>query len=200
MRQQKKQQMKDKRKLEMSKNNKNKLVEILKFSTILILFWVYVKTKEETIGYPEYLFYFLFLIIFFFCLLIYSKRTILEFNTIRDKIDQTIYIFFYILKNVIVSVFLSGIFLIPFNLYNKSYSKKNQIEIIKCKITGLSDYSKNSSFYYEYKGKEYIIYAHRKIMSDIYINKNHRNYLFVAKVKKGFLNTYIIESWDIVRK
>lgn len=197
----KKQQMKDKKRQEALKNsNQKKPILVLKFVIILILFWFYLKTKEVIIGYPEYLFDILILIIFIIFLLINSRKTISEFKKIRDKIDRGLFIIFDVLKSVIISVFLSGILLIPFNLFNRNYSRKSSIEIIKCEITGLSDYSKNSSFYYEYKGKESIIYAHRKIMSDIYINKNHKDYLFVAEVRKGLLDTYLIENWDIVHK
>lgn len=193
--------MKGKKKLEVLKSSdKNKPIEVLKFAIALVLFWIYLKTKQDTIGYPEFLFNSFFLIIFIGLVLATMQKTIFEFKNIRDKIDRGIFIFFHIVKNLIISVFLSGIFLIPFNLFNRSYSEKKPTEMIKCEITGLSDYSKNSSFYYEYKGEESIIYAHRQIMSDIYINKNHRDYLFVAEVRKGLLDTYLIESWDIVHK
>ena len=199
--QQKKQQMKDRKKLEgLNNSDKNKPIEVLKFAIAVFLFWIYVKTKADTIGYPEFLFNTLFLVIYILLVLIMLQKTIFEFKNINNRIDRWIFIVFYILKNSIFSVCLSGVFLIPFNLFNINYSKRNNIEIIKCEITGLSDYSKNSSFYYNYQGQETIIYAHKQLMSYIYINKNHRDYLFVAQVRKGLLDTYIIESWDIVRK
>lgn len=190
-----------KRRQGLSKNDKkSKSREALKFAVVLILFWFYVVAKEKTIGYPDYLFNLAFGIILLVLLVTTSRITISEFKDLRGKIDKVIYAFFYIVKTLFISFFLSGIVLIPFNLYNRYYSKRNAIEIIKCEITGLSDYSRNSCFYYSYKGEVSIIYAHRQIMSDIYINKSYQDYLFIAKVRKGLLDTYLIESWDFVHK
>ncbi len=173
---------------------------MLRFAIALVLFWIYIVTEEKTIGYPNYLFNSLFWIILVVIVVRNLQITINDFKDLRDKIDKAIFTFLYIFKILIISFFLSGIVLIPFNLYNRYYSKRNAIELIKCEITGLSDYSKNSCFYYSYKGEVSIIYAHRKIMSDIYINKSYQDYLFVAKARKGLLDTYLIESWDIVHK
>ena len=49
--------MKGKKKLEVLKSSdKNKPIEVLKFAIALVLFWIYLKTKQDTIGYPEFLF------------------------------------------------------------------------------------------------------------------------------------------------
>lgn len=127
---------------------KTKIVEVLKFIPVLVLFWYYIKTKENTMAYPEYLFNSLVLIMFFSLSLINLKKTIYEYRTFRNKIDKGIYIFFHLAKNIIFSYFLSGIILLPLNLYNRNYSEKNPIEIIECEITGLTDYTRNSCFYY----------------------------------------------------
>jgi len=197
----KKQSMKDKKEYEELKiNSKNKSFIIVILIVILTLYWFYLKTKQETMGYPSFLFTILFWVLFLGLLIATLSRDVSEIKTNKDKTDKVLFILFNVIKKTVIAFFISGILLLPFNLYNKSFAKNNPIETIKCKITGLTDYSKNSSFYYEYKGEEYIIYAHRAIMSKIYIEKNQDEYWFVAKVRKGLLDSYVIEDWDIVHK
>lgn len=197
----KKESMKDKKQQEELKtNDKNKPLTVAILIVVLALYWFYLKTKQETMGYPSFLFTILFCVLFLGLLIATLPKDISEIKTNKDKTDKALFILFNVIKKTFIAFFVSGILLLPFNLYNKSFAKNNPIETIKCKITGLTDYSKNSSFYYEYKGKEYIIYAHRAIMSKIYIEKNQDEYWFVAKVRKGLLNSYVIEDWDIVHK
>ena len=41
---------------------------------------------------------------------------------------------------------------------------------------------------------------HRDLLHQIQNNKEYENYYFKIKVKKGLLDTYVMEDWDIIHK
>ena len=148
-----------------------------------------------------YIYYWLFLIIFIISLLLTIRNSISEFKANKTKVDKLIFIVLRIVMLQVITVVLVGTILLPFNFYNIKYSKKKPSSTIRCEIIGSSrSFGRRESIYYKYHGATYTIHGSTEIMSEIYINRRFGNYLFVAKIKKGLLDTYVINDWDIIRK
>ena len=175
--------------------NKKKLLLLV---AMLVVYFFFMKSKDEIINYPKYINYSLFLLLFttgFIYQLKCLKNTIV---TKTKSLERILIIFLYVCKVLCLSWFITGICLIPFNYYNIYKSKKNTSEIIYCDIIGVSTYSKNRSVFYTFEGKTNILYGYIPIME--HMKEEYSNFQLIAHVRKGFLNTYILEDWNIKKK
>ncbi len=188
--------MKGRKKLEA----KDKKKYLLIFGIIIVLFLIFLKTKQDTLNYPMNLYYLLIFCLSLIIIILKVKKYLSEIVLIKSYLDKFLFTGLNLFIVSTVSFFLAGIVLIPFNLFNIKFSKKNEIKIINCDLTGLTYKSGNSTIFYKYDNKTFVMHSSKKIMPEIYIDKDFDNYQIVFSVKKALLNTYIINDFNIIRK
>ena len=165
----------------------------------VLLYLVYIKTKDEIINYPTWLNLLTFFIIILIVVLFHLSRLKNEFK-IQNWFDLGASIALLLAKIIIISLFLTGIFLVPFNYINIYSTTKNKSEIYKCEITGVSTFSQNRKIFFVLNGRTNVLYGFKPIMEDIKDNEKFKEYYFAAEVRKGLLNSYILEGWSIEKK
>ena len=181
------------------KDEKYSSVTLILAAGLLLVYFFYMKTRDEIINYPTYINYILFFSIICSLFLFHFNKFKIEFLKLRGK-DLYLYITINLAKNLVVAWFLVGLVLIPFNYYNIHTAKGNSSEIIKCEIKGVSTYSKNRKVFFSLNGKTNVMYDFIPIMEDIKDNGKYKDYYFVTELRKGLLGSYILEGWDIQKK
>lgn len=181
------------------RKSKLTIIDWVKLIGFVLVYFFFIKSKDIIINYPYLLLFSVFAIVLVISTVVQLKKIRKEYTKIERE-DHYLFLGIKILKIVVIAYFVSGIILIPFNYYTIYNSKKNISILEKCEITGISTYSKNRTIFYKFKGKENALYGFKPIMETIKENNKFKEYYFVAKVKKGFLDTYILENWDIVQK
>ena len=187
------------------KHSKIKIAEYLIFIGCIAAYLIFVSTKEIILNYPNYIKYSLLFCCFVFAVLLNFK----SFKPIlQEKKKKSLKWMFFLLQTVkcfMIAVFISALILIPFNYYNIHYAEKNKSEIFLCEIKGVLANVNQKSIYYSFNGEmqqytrnRYI--KHRDLLHQIQNNKEYTNYYFKIKVKKGLLDTYVMEDWDIIHK
>lgn len=195
----------------MKKNNQQKIVQKSKQSNrltrkewfilagFLIVYFFYMKSKDIILNYPYWL-------LILVCISVLTVVILVDFKKIKTvysktkKNDKPLFIGLAIIKLNVVSYFIAGILLIPFNYYNIIKSKKNNSTFENCEIIGISTYSKNRTIFFKFKGNTNVLYAYTPIMEVIKNNGRFKDYVFNIKYKKGLLDSYILESWSIEKK
>jgi drug/metabolite transporter (DMT)-like permease len=181
------------------KEEKFGLKDFAFFGMVLLLYFFYIKTKDEIVNYPTWLTYTAFLITVTVVIFAHLKKFKKEF-ILQKGTDLYFSIALILAKIIIISLFLAGIILIPFNYYNIYKAKEKPLEVAKCEIKGVSTYSKNRKIFFVLYGRTNVMYGFTPIMEDIKANGKFKDYYFVAEIRKGFLNSYILENWSIERK
>nr|WP_294931135.1 hypothetical protein [uncultured Flavobacterium sp.] len=180
-------------------NNRLTTGDWIKLIGFFLVYFFFLKSKDIIINYPYWLLIMVFSIVLVICISLQFRRIKEDFVTIEKK-DKFLFFGINILQIAVIAYFISGIILIPFNYYNIYNSKNNNLISEKCEITGISTYSKNRSIIYNFKGKSNVMNGFKPIMENIKDDGKFKNYYFVAEVRQGACNTYILESWDIVQK
>jgi len=180
-------------------NNKLTIIDWIKLIGFVLVYFFFIKSKDVIINYPYWLL-FTALAIVLVIVAIWQYRKIQKEYSKTEKDDKPLFLVIIGLKIAVIAYFVSGIILIPFNYYTIYNSKESHVSSEKCEITGISTYSKNRTIFYKFKGKTNLVNGFKPIMEDIKDNGKFENYYFVAQVKKGICNTYILENWDIVHK
>jgi hypothetical protein len=180
-------------------NNKLTIIDWIKLIGFVLIYFFYIKSKDRIINYPFWLLVTVFGIVLVVCIIL-QYRKIQENYSKTEKKDKFLFFGINIIQIAVIAYFVSGIILIPFNYYAIYSSKTNTLTVENCEITGISNYSKNRTIFYKFKGKTNVVNGFKPIMEIIKDNGKFRKYYFAAEVKKSICNTYILESWDIVKK
>lgn len=160
---------------------------------MIVLYFFYMKSKDLIINYPSWIYYTLFLLIVFFLLI----NLLRDKNRIQNYISDKFQITLKIVQQIIVSWFVAGIVLIPFNYYILIKTEGNNVEFKSCPIIGVSTFSKNRCVFYSLDGHTNVLYGYIPIMEEMNTNKQWQNYRLILNVKKGLLNTYVMKDWNI---
>lgn len=185
---------------EIKKKNSLTVKEWIAVVGALFIYFFYAKSKDVILNYPNWLLY----------IMIILTSAIIAIFTFRDqkakylneveKKDRGWFIAFGVVKLIVVAYFISGMLLIPFNYYTIHSSKEAPLTYEKCEIVKITTETQNRKIFYRFRGKVNILYAYKPIMEELKNNGEYKEYFFVAGVREGNLNTYILESWDIERK
>ncbi len=183
-----------------SKNNaKDNVKEIALSAVVLLIYFYHMDLNDSIINQPVWINYTLFLIIDL-------ALSISNFNklkiSIKTLIGISLYynIALYLFKFSIISYFLSGIMMIPFNYYNIQIANEKSLEIVNCEIKNVSTYSKNRCVFYNFKGNTNVMYGYTPVMEEIKDNGKFKDYCFIVKCRTGLFGSYIMESWRIEKK
>lgn len=174
--------------------------QLIIFAIALVAYFFFMKSKSQIINYPNFIYYILFLtLITIWIILKYREWSVslLKLSTFKQRL-----IFFSVelIKLMVIFWFLAGIILVPFNYYNIYTAKKNKLNTVYCEITGISTYSQNRSIFYIFNGRTNTMYGYNELMDEIKDDAKYKNYYFVANVREGILDSYIIETWSIQKK
>jgi magnesium-transporting ATPase (P-type) len=173
--------------------------ELLLLLGALFVYFFFLKSKAMLLNYPSWLnFSFFFSILITACLV--KRKYFLELPPENDKIDKLIYWGFSIIKVSIFSWFLTGVILIPFNYYIIHTAKDQHLEGVKCEVIGVSTLSRNTTISYKLYNVTNVTYGYNPIMERMKAGANYKNYYFIAYTRKGLLNSYVLEKWEIQRK
>lgn len=173
--------------------------EWLLLAGFLMLYFFYMKSSEIILNSPNWLLGIVFISAITIVTIINCRELKARVIQIQQQ-DKFLSIGLILLKYLVVSYFIAGIFLIPFNYYI-IYKSKNSISTYeKCEILGISTNSKNKKIFYRFKGKTNVLYAYTPIMEEIKNNRKFNDYVFTAEFKNGLLGTYILENWSIEKK
>lgn len=180
-------------------NNKLTTEDWIKLVVFFVVYFFFIKSKDSIVNYPYWLLITVFAIVLVIST-IYQYRKMCDDYSKTEKKDKLLFLVINTIKISVIAYFVSGIILIPFNYYAIYNSKKNNLSVENCEITGISTYSKNRSIFYKFKGKTNVINGFKPIMENIKDNGKFENYYFVGEVRKSICNTYILENWSIIEK
>lgn len=180
-------------------NNKLTTGDWIKLAVFFVVYFFFIKSKDSIINYPYWLLLAVFAIVLIISAIFQSRKIREDYSKI-EKRDKLLFLGINTIKIAVIAYFVSGILLIPFNYYTIYNSKKNNLSVENCEITGLSTYSKNRSIFYKFKGKTNVINGFKPIMESIKDNGKFENYYFVVEVRKSICNTYVLENWSIKEK
>lgn len=180
-------------------NNKLTVIDWIKLIGFVVVYFFFIKSKDSIINYPYWVLLTVFAIVLIISAIFQSPKIREDYSKI-EKRDKLLFLGINTIKIAVIAYFISGIVLIPFNYYTIYNSKKNNLSVENCEITGLSTYSKNRSIFYKFKGKTNVINGFKPIMESIKDNGKFENYYFVVEVRKSICNTYVLQKWSIKEK
>ena len=167
---------------------------------VVIVYFFFMKTLDKIVNYPFFILYTISGIIFTTLLFFDIKAFLVAFKNLDYLIDKIISAILYSIKNLILSWFLSGIIIIPFNYYDIYVSKFNPSQTLILPIKSLYSRPRNNVIFYEFKGKTMILNGRIKIMDEIFNKKNFKDYELIFVVHPALIDSYVLEDWDIQRK
>ena len=171
------------------KSNKTIILLIL----MIVLYFFYMKSKDLILNFPSWIYYTIFIISVIVLLTnFYTKQ-------IKNKNFDRFQILTNVIQRIILSWFISGIILIPFNYFLIFSVKNNNSLSKKCEIINVSTYTKNRCIFYKLDNQTNVLYGYIPIMEEINENKKFENYNLILRVKKGLFNTYLMEDWNIIK-
>lgn len=169
--------------------------QIVFLISLLIINLLYLKTYDVIINYP----YKAKMIAYILCLIFFCGKNNWMYRKMTKRYALTSK-YIVVIAIIIVVYFASNALLVPFNYYIIYSAEKSPTEKLNCEITGVSVYSQNRNVYYKLNDKTNIVYGYSKIMDTISKSKSFHDYTFVASVKKGIFDTYILKYYYIKRK
>lgn len=169
------------------------------FAIGTFLFWYFLKTKEQILGYPGFLIAVTFAPIFIICISISVIERKAQFRKAKT-LDRYLIAGFVLAGNALFAYMISGILLIVFNVVNINISEDNPLEKITCPMTSAySDY-RTSTIYYSFRQKVYVLNCNNELVYNIYKHKSSGKYNVEFSARKGLLSTYVIKDWEILPK
>lgn len=169
------------------------------FTIGTFLFWYFLKTKEQILGYPSFLIAVTFAPIFIMCISISVIERKAQFRKAK-KPDRYLITGFILAGNALLAYMISGVLLIVFNAININFSEQNSPEPIICPVTSAYSDHRTGTIYYSFRQKEYALNDSNELVYDIYKHKSAGKYNIVFSARKGLLSTYVIEYWKIMPK
>lgn len=144
---------------------------------------------------------FLPLIIGIVILIFYRKEfLIVQFSNEKNNWVKSFMLVFYFTEAFLVS-FLAFVYPSQFIItqINQKISSSNPSENITCNIEKFFDKRRSTTIDFKYNNN----WEHIKISRDEmkhYINENPKKYILELTVKKGFWNTYVVQTWEIYKR
>lgn len=172
---------------------------LLIFALGTFLFWYFVKTKEQILGYPGFLIVITFAPLFAICIGVSAIERKTQFRKAK-KLDRYLITGFILAGNALLAYMISGALLIVFNAININFSEQNSSEPIICPVTSAYSDHRTSTIYYSFRQKEYALNDSSELVYNIYKHKSAGKYNIVFSARKGLLSTYVIEYWKIMPK
>lgn len=159
----------------------------------LLIFLLIFKNEDDKIIYIgfNYLFYALYVIsiLIVFIFLIKLQGVIKRIKTFLE----------YLLISLFFGYILCMIILFPINKYNlKSSLERNKIEIVECELESISKRRMSRGFYFKFKNESHFIRGYLNIFNEIERQNKCEDYYVQVGISKGFLNSYIIDSYIIL--
>lgn len=177
----------------------NRIIKRMKenYSFILLLllfvFLFFFKTNNSKIIYigTNYLFMIIYAIVFIIVFIIITF-------IIKKKSKNFI-------EPIIISLFIGYvgglIIMFPINMYNLNWSLNNyESDNYNFALVGISKRRMNRGFYFEWKNDIYFVRGYRKIFNEIEEANNLEDYYVKVELRKGILNSYIINNLEIKQK
>lgn len=168
-------------------------------TSYIVLFafiFVYLYTDDTILNLPKNLFIlklvFVFIIVILFFLWRYSKYKVYYKRKFKDKI-YLIGLFFGI---VIFSLIIQGVLNIPLNFLIISKSKNSPVGTFYCEITNVV-LTGTDKIDFKFLDRKYSRYFNVSGYERRDVIKNH---LLKLCVKKSILDTYYVESFELVKK
>lgn len=144
---------------------------------------------------------FLPLIIGIIILFFYRKDFLItRFSVEKNNWVKSFMVLFYFTEALLVS-FLALAYPSQFILtqINRKISSNNPTEIIQCDVAKFFDRRRSTTIDFIYENNwEHIKISHAEIKP--YINEEPKKYFLELSVKKGILDTYIVQEWKIHKK
>lgn len=166
----------------------------------LIIYFLYMRTSNQIINSPKWLFYSCATLVFTVTIIFGFRVIKSNYFLLKQHRDKYIYILMIFFQKIILTWFLTGIVIVPFNYYNIYISQKSPLEIVYCDIEGLVSRARNSKIYYVFNDKQYVLYGHNKLMDEIYEKKNYKDYKLTIKLRRGLFNSYTLDDWEILNR
>lgn len=161
----------------------------------LLVFLLFFKNEDDKIIYIgfNYLFYTLYVI---------SVLIVFIFLIKYQGVIKKIQIFLeYLLSSLFIGYILCMIILFPINKYNlKSSLERNKVEIVECELESISKRRMSRGFYFKFKNESHFIRGYLDIFNKIERQNKYEGYYVQVGISKGFLNSYIIDSYIILPK
>lgn len=181
-------------------NQDKKLNQILNSNKtyIILLFFVlfYLFQDDKILNKPYWLFWtnsiVSFILISAFCIWRFMKFKQYYVEKFRSKF----FVFLFLIGIVILTILSQAIISIPINFLIKSTAKDSNIEYFECKITNVVK-TGIDKIHFTFLNRKY--YRYFNVTN--YDRKDLlNNYYLQIGVKKGCLDTYLIESMDFIEK
>lgn len=133
-------------------------------------------------------------------LLIYIIPIILTFLVIHfKKKSLEIGVIEKILVSFFIGYIVAMIFIIPINHYNINvFSLNHKVQIYNCELSGIARSRRTQGFYFNFMNEKHFIKGFKPIFSEI--ENNMDRYSVRVNVRKGLLNSYVIEDYKIIEK
>lgn len=184
--------------------------ELFVFIILIVLFVASLLLQNNIINYPNNFSFYLYIIILTILAIKYYKL-ILEVIAINQGINKIIGMSFLLITGIITSIFYSQIIILVLNIYLTYECKKNPIIKVKCNISQVINRARDQKIYYYYQGNiqgiSNISFKDSKNLTygyiPIIIANNPKlcdEYKFIAGIRKGIYDTYLLESWTIQKE
>jgi hypothetical protein len=182
-------------------SNKVKLsyFEWLVLAGVVLLFIFYIKSKGEIINYPDWLLYSCVSIVSLVILFFRIKKAMNDQSKFK-ALDRILFWGLFICTVLVPSYFIGAIILIPFNYYNIEYARNNSTVSERCEITGVSLRSRPRCVFYKFHSRTNMVNGYIPIMQEVSDSKRYKDYEFVVDVRRGLLNSFVMDGWTITHK
>jgi hypothetical protein len=174
--------------------------ELFLYGGALAVYLFYQRSLNTIINYPNIILCVPVGIIFVIIFLYRLPRLRKEINAAGSVFGKIIAVSVRVLSAAIFSWFITGILLIPFNYYDIHAAQRNYSETFYCPITGLIADARKNCVYYEFSGSSHIVYGYSKLLNEIYLKGNYREYQLGLTVKKALFGSYSLEDWWLVKR
>lgn len=173
--------------------------ELLLAFGVLFIYLFYISSKDRIVNYPPYLTTFSLIVTFLAIIIIERKKPDALIHSIKNRFHIFDIALIFVARSIL-AWFISCILLIPFNYYNISVAKKNDLEYVDCLVKGGAKYSRDRRIFYEFNGELNSTFANKPIMEELRKSRNYDDYVFIAAIRKGLFGSYYLEDWDIKRR
>jgi hypothetical protein len=161
----------------------------------ICIYYFYMYSADRIVNYPNFFLLAIFaIVLLLFFAYDYRINNIKSNNNIFLKETLIVRLITY----VVGSYFLSGIIAIPLNFFIIDSAKNSKIEVVKCEITHVNLSARKNSIFYNFNGKIFKINGYDPLMYEV--QNSSELYILVIRIRKGLLDSYLLESWDIVHR
>ena len=179
--------------------NKNNLKgrDYLILAAAVAMFVWYMYTARRILNYPEVLHYAGIGLCFIIALLVDIRGALGRWTALKLWQEKVFAIVLTVAGWVLIAVLAGTAILIPFNYYDMYVAADSPRDTVYCPINGVVSRTRNHNVYFIFKGKMNMLNCQTSLTNEIAQKKNYDDYTFIATVRKGLMDSYVLDDWQI---